>query len=225
MSEKEFQVVGPENLVVPGRAKAIFEQAGLSGRTQQMVKGATILSQGSSNDVLYYLITGRVKLSAASESGKDAIIRVVSDGDIFGESCLAMPPLNPITATALTHGSLWLLPSSQVRIAARQSPPLSELIIHFLLLHNRRLQNGLANHLTSPSEKRLAYILANLADLSEDHVVEGISQEDLASMTGTTRSRISFFMNRFRRLGYVEFADRAKNFRVLPSRIREVLHS
>lgn len=211
-----------EKLAPPGSAAALFEEAGLGLTSQRLAKGTKIYGQGAPSEMLFFLLKGRVKLSVVSGNGKEAIVAIMSDGDIFGESCLLSTGLYPSMATALTDCSLLALQGSRVRSAIQRNPVLAESMMNLLLLHRVRAEETLANHLIRPCEARLARALILLAETTETHVIEGITQEDLACLVGTTRSRISFFMNKFRRLGCVEFTDR-KSYRVLPSRLKRTL--
>ena len=181
-----------------------------SGKTRREYQaGASIFSQGDAADAVFYVETGKVKLMVVSTSGKEAVVAILQEGSFFGEGCLAGQPLRMATATAME-------PSITTRVARdamvqmlHQDPEFAERFLAYLLSRNIRMEEDLVDQLFNSSEKRLARLLLLLANFGQESkpipVVAKISQETLAEMIGTTRSRVSFFMNRFRKLGFIEY--------------------
>lgn len=152
---------------------------------------------------------GRIELKVVSPQGKEAILATLGAGDFFGEGCLTGQPLRVATAVAVTECTLMRIEKSAMVAVLRDEPDFAALFLAHLLSRNIRLEEDLVDHLFNSSEKRLARVLLLLAGLGEDGkpeaVIAKISQESLAEMVGTTRSRVSFFMNKFRKLGFVAY--------------------
>jgi len=169
----------------------------------------TIFSQGSPADAVFYIEKGKVKLTVLSPRGKEAVVAILGSGDFFGEGSLAGQPLRMATATAITECSILRVKREAMMRMLRDEPSLSELFMSYLLSRNVRIEEDLVDQLFNSSEKRLARILLLLTRFGKDGqhevVVPKISQETLAEMVGTTRSRVSFFMNKFRKLGFVDY--------------------
>ena len=165
----------------------------------------TIFSQGDVGDAVFYLREGQVKLSHQSPQGKDAVIGFVAAGDFFGESCLGSSAARMPTATAVTASSVVRVEKAVMLRILRDEPQFSQAFIAHLLARNIRIEEDLVDQLFNSSEKRLARALLLLANFERgDTATVKIRQATLAEMIGTTRSRVSFFMNKFRRLGYVD---------------------
>jgi len=185
-------------------------KAGLNKSIVECPKGDTIFSQGDAADSVFYLQKGKAKVAVVSKQGKEATVAVLGAGDFIGEDCVATShPLRLVTATALTDCVLLKIGKQEmVRVLAKEQS-LSEVFVAFLLARNARIQEDLIDQLFNSSEKRLARILLLLAQFGKDDqpeiVIPKISQESLAEMVGTTRSRVSFFMNRFRKMGFIEY--------------------
>jgi len=179
------------------------------GATKEYRKKHTIFVQGSPADAVFYIEKGKVKLTVLSTRGKEAVVAVLGSGDFFGEGCLAGQPLRMATATALTECSILRVKREAMMRMLRDEPSLSELFMSYLLSRNVRIEEDLVDQLFNSSEKRLARILLLLTRFGKDGqhevVVPKISQETLAEMVGTTRSRVSSFMNKFRKLGFVDY--------------------
>ena len=170
---------------------------------------AIIYSQGDPSGTVLYIQQGRVKLSVLSQDGKEAIVGVLSAGDFVGEGALAGQPVRLATATAMTTTRIRVIPKKQmIRLLHRQRGMSDRFIAH-MLARNTRLEEDLVDQLFNASEKRLARTLLLLARYGKPdgplHVLPRISQEVLAGMVGTTRSRVNFFMNKFRKLGFIEY--------------------
>jgi CRP-like cAMP-binding protein len=171
--------------------------------------GHILFSQGDSADAVFYILKGRLRLTVLSRQGKEAVIAMLGPGDFFGEGCLAGQRLRMATATAGTASSILRLQKRTVVRLLHEQRSFAELFMAYVLSRNVRIEEDLVDHLFNSSEKRLARTLLLLAHVGKDKkaelVVPKISQETLAGMIGTTRARVSFFMNRFRKLGLVEY--------------------
>ncbi len=180
------------------------------GQTALMVpKKHTIFVQGDAAASVFYLRTGKVKLTVVSPQGKEAVIRILEQGEFLGESCLGGQAARAATATALEDSSLVRIDKDAMMAVLRENPQFYEAFMSYLLAHTVCIQEDLVDQLFNSSEKRLARALLSLAhfgkDSAPDTVIPRISQETLAEMIGTTRSRVSFFMNKFRKLGFIEY--------------------
>jgi CRP-like cAMP-binding protein len=182
------------------------------GRGREMVafqKKQTIFAQGDSRDGIFFIQNGKVQLSVVSENGKEATLGILSEGDFFGEGGLAGQPLRMSSATALTDCLLLHIERKAMVEAMSLEPKLSSTFVKYLLKRNIRYQDDLVDQLFNSSEKRLARVLLLMAQFGKEGAPEisvpRLSQETLAEMVGTTRSRVSFFMNRFRKLGFINY--------------------
>jgi CRP/FNR family transcriptional regulator, cyclic AMP receptor protein len=168
-----------------------------------------IFAQGDAADAVFYIQTGKVKLTVVSKSGKEATIGILSDGDFFGEGSLAGQLLRMSSATAMTDCAVLRIDKRAMMAALHRQHEFSDLFVAYLLARNIRYEEDLVDQLFNSSEKRLARVLLMLAHFGKEGipevVVPKISQEMLAEMIGTTRSRVSFFMNRFRKLGFIHY--------------------
>lgn len=172
-------------------------------------KNQTIFSQGQSADAVFYVQQGKVKLTVISEQGKEAVIAVLGPGQFFGEGCLNGHPLRLATTRAIDECVITRLEKETMIATIHNEPEFSELFMTYLLSRNSRIEEDLIDQLFNSSEKRLARLLLLLANFGKEGKPEPIvgkfSQETLAEMIGTTRSRVSFFMNKFRKLGFIEY--------------------
>jgi CRP/FNR family cyclic AMP-dependent transcriptional regulator len=179
--------------------------------TVELGADRSIFRQGDPADSLFYLRSGKVKLAVTSHEGKEAIVAVLGSGEFFGEGCLAGQPLRMATATAMTDCSLDRIDKPLMARMLHERHELSELFVMHLLSRNIRYEEDLVDQLFNSSEKRLARILLLLAHFGKESrsetVLPKISQENLAQMVGTTRSRVSHFMNKFRTLGFINYDD------------------
>jgi CRP/FNR family cyclic AMP-dependent transcriptional regulator len=168
-----------------------------------------IFSQGDAADAVFFLQTGKVKLAVVSTRGKEAVIGVLERGSFFGEGCLAGQPLRMATASAIQASSIIRVDRSTMVRVLHQEPEFAELFTAYLLSRNVRIEEDLVDQLFNSSEKRLARILLLLAHFGKESrpesVIPKVSQETLAAMIGTTRSRVSYFMNRFRKMGFIHY--------------------
>ncbi|MGO8791447.1 MAG: Crp/Fnr family transcriptional regulator [Terriglobia bacterium] len=185
--------------------------AGLSRGKTALEYGAdrTIFVQGDPADSVWYLQQGKVKLAVTSQQGKEAIVSVLGDNEFFGEGCLAGQPLRISTATAVSDCTLYRIDKALMVRLLHEEHGISELFVTHLLSRNIRFEEDLVDQLFNSSEKRLARILLLLAHFGKESRTEtvhpGINQEHLAQMVGTTRSRVSHFMNKFRTLGFIDY--------------------
>ena len=172
-------------------------------------KSQRIFAQGDATDAVFYVQTGKVKLTVVSKTGKEATIGLLGQGDFFGEGALAGQVLRMGSATAMTDCAVLRIDKKAMMQALHREHELSDMFVSYLLARNIRYEEDLVDQLFNSSEKRLARILLLLARFGKEGVPESvvpkISQEMLAEMIGTTRSRVSFFMNRFRRLGFIHY--------------------
>jgi CRP/FNR family cyclic AMP-dependent transcriptional regulator len=172
-------------------------------------KKETIFAQGDTADAVFYIQDGKVKLTVVSNNGKEATIGILGERNFFGEGCLAGQPLRMAAATSMTDCELLRIEKKAMMQALHREHAFSDMFVAYLLTRNIRYEEDLVDQLFNSSEKRLARILLLLAHFGKEGVpqtvIPAISQETLAEMIGTTRSRVSFFMNRFRKLGFVDY--------------------
>ena len=182
-----------------------------SGKTiLKLRKKQIIFSQGDAADAVFYLLEGKIKLTVISQKGKEAIVAVLGRADFLGEACLAGQLVRMATATSMEDSTIVRIEKGAMIRVLHEEPTFSELFMSHLLSRNIRVEEDLVDQLFNSSEKRLARILLLLAHFGKesnnvDILIPKISQETLAEMVGTTRSRISFFMNKFRKLGLIEY--------------------
>jgi CRP/FNR family cyclic AMP-dependent transcriptional regulator len=189
-------------------------------------KKQTIFTQGDAADAVFYIQSGKVRLTVVSNIGKEATIGILGEKNFFGEGCLAGQPLRMAAATAMTKCELLRIEKKAMMQALHREHALSDLFVAYLLTRNIRYEEDLVDQLFNSSEKRLARILLLLAHFGKEGtpqtVIPVISQETLAEMVGTTRSRVSHFMNNFRKLGFVDYGD--GGMQVHSSLLNIVLH-
>jgi CRP/FNR family cyclic AMP-dependent transcriptional regulator len=181
-----------------------------AGKTRvELRRRQIIFSQGDPADAVFYIETGKIELTVLSQQGKEAVLAILGVGDFFGEGCLAGQPLRMATAAAATDCSVMRLEKSAMIRVLHDEPEFSALFMSYLLTRNIRIEEDLVDQLFNSSEKRLARLLLLLANFGKEGkpepVIPKVSQETLAEMIGTTRSRVSFFMNKFRKLGFIEY--------------------
>ena len=190
-------------------------------------KKQAIFAQGDSSDEVFYVQKGKVRLTVVSKTGKEATIAILEEGDFFGEGCLTGQPLRLCAATAMTDCSVMRIEKKSMRAVLHRENAFSDMFVAYLLTRNIRYEEDLVDQLFNSSEKRLARVLLMLARFGKEGVPETlvpkISQEMLAEMVGTTRSRISFFMNRFRKLGFIDYHG-GDDLQVHSSLLNIVLH-
>src|SRR6202140_2170775 len=181
-------------------------------------KKQPIFAQGDSSDAVFYIKEGKVKLTVVSQIGKEATIGILNKGDFFGEGCLTGQPLRLCSATAMTDCSVMKIDKKSMIEVLHREHTFSDMFVAYLLTRNIRYEEDLVDQLFNSSEKRLARILLLLAHFGKggkpEVLVPKISQESLAEMVGTTRSRVSFFMNRFRTFGFIDYNSEGLQVRI-----------
>jgi len=202
--------VRPKNGETAFEPEVFLARAGVGKKIIGLKKNETAYAQGDPADAIFYVQTGRLKIAVTSANGKEATIALVGAGEFLGENCMVSAhPLRLATATAMSECTLLKISKAEMVRVLHDEPELSGMFIAFLLTRNARIQEDLVDQLFNSSEKRLARILLLLAQFGKESkpetVVPKMSQEVLAEMIGTTRSRVSFFMNRFRKLGFIEY--------------------
>ncbi len=190
--------------------EAFLARTGLGRKSLSLKKNEVAYAQGDLADTIFYVQKGRLRVTVTSAAGKEATITLVGAGEFLGENCMVSPhPIRLATATAMTDCAMLRISKAEMVRALHQEPAFSRVFVSFLLVRNARIQADLVDQLFNSSEKRLARILLLLAQFGKESkpetVVPKMSQETLAEMIGTTRSRVSFFMNRFRKLGFIEY--------------------
>jgi CRP/FNR family transcriptional regulator, cyclic AMP receptor protein len=208
-------------------AAEFLAHAGLSKVIVEVAKGATVFSQGDTADSVFYVQKGRVKVSVVSKQGREAVVALMGAGDFLGELCIAAGhPTRLTTARALADTVLLKIGRKEMARVLREEHALSEVFVTFLLARNAHIQADLIDQLFNSSEKRLARTLLLLAQFGKEGkpeiVIPKLSQETLAEMVGTTRSRVSFFMNRFRKMGFIDYTN--GDMQVHSSLLNVVLH-
>ncbi len=205
--------------------KVFLNKIGAGRTTAAYSRNDIVFSQGDPADAIFYIQKGKIKLTVVSTRGKEAVIAILGVGDFFGEGCLAGQTLRMATASTMSECSVMRLEKERTIRLLHEEPAFSELFVGHLLARSIRIEEDLVDQLFNSSEKRLARVLLLLAKFGKEGVPEtaiaAISQETLADMIGTTRSRVSFFMNKFRKLGFIEYNGELK---VHSSLLNVVLH-
>jgi CRP/FNR family cyclic AMP-dependent transcriptional regulator len=186
----------------------LFDLAGVATTDQRFARSGTIFSQGDIAETVMYIQRGRVKLSVASKTGKEAVVAILGPGDFFGEACLAGQPMRIRTATAIAPTALQVIERNEMIRALHAEQAFSYRFLSYMLSRNIRTEEDLIDQICQCSERRLARALLLLAGKGNQrklHRFDGISQTTLAKMIGTTRSRVNFFMNKFRMLGFINY--------------------
>jgi CRP/FNR family transcriptional regulator, cyclic AMP receptor protein len=211
-------------------AQAFLDSAGVARRVAEYRRSQKIYSQGDPATSVMYLQKGGVKLSVVNEVGKEAVLAILGSGDFFGEGCLAGQRICMGTATTITPTTLLVIEKNEMMRVLHAEHALSDRFLSYMLARNIRIEEDLIDQLFNSSEKRLARTLLLLARYGKEtlpkRILPKISQEVLAGMIGTTRSRVSFFMNKFRKLGFIHYNDGIHNrgLQVYNSLLTVVLH-
>src|ERR1700733_3674724 len=194
---------------LPFDPKMFLSKVNGGQRVSEYRKDQIVFRQGDPADNVFYIQGGRVKKTVVSEQGKEAVVAILGAGDFFGEGCLAGEPLRLSTVTALTKCTITRISKADITRVIHEEPAFAELFIAHLLTRNSRVEEDLVDQLFNSSEKRLARTLLLLANFGKEGrpepIIAKVSQETLAEMIGTTRSRVSFFMNKFRKLGLIDY--------------------
>jgi CRP/FNR family transcriptional regulator, cyclic AMP receptor protein len=189
--------------------RSFLESASVGRKVAEYRSRQTIFSQGSPADSVLYIQDGGVRLSVVNENGKEAVVGVLGPGDFFGEGCLAGQPVRMGTAAAITPTTALVIEKKEMIRALHEEHAFSDRFITYMLARNIRIEEDLVDQLFNSSEKRLARTLLLLARYGKQdkpqRVLPNISQEMLAEMVGTTRPRVNFFMNKFRKLGFIKY--------------------
>jgi CRP-like cAMP-binding protein len=208
-------IVGPLEIGVGLEQPAVFDPRLLltkinGGKTSHQYRAnESVYAQGDGADSVFYIESGKVKLTAVSKQGKEAVVAILPETSFFGEGCLAGQPLRMATASTVERSTIIRLEKRAMVNQLHREPEFAERFLAYLLARNIRMEADLVDHLFNSSEKRLARLLLLLANFGQDSrpipVIAKMSQETLAEMIGTTRSRVSFFLNRFRDLGFIDY--------------------
>src|SRR5687768_7989918 len=206
-------------------AEAFLKSAGATRRVATYPRGKVVFSQGQPSDTVMYIQKGAIKISVLSRTGKEAVVAMLGRGDFFGEGALTGQPIRIGTATATALTTVVIIEKAAMLRLLRDEPTFSERFISYMLARNIRIEADLIDHLFNSSEKRLARALLLLARYGDqtgpERRIPKISQETLAEMIGTTRSRVNFFMNKFRDLGFIEYNG---DLKINTSLLSVVLH-
>src|ERR1700719_4487299 len=190
-------------------AQAFLDSAGVARKVKEFKKAELVYSQGDTAQSVMYIQEGGVKLTVVNEVGKEAVVAILAPGDFFGEGCLAGQSVRMARATAITPSTVLVIDRSEMFKVLHEQHALSDRFIKFMLARNIRIEEDLVDQLFNSSEKRLARTLLLLARYGKEDqphgVLHKVSQETLAEMIGTTRPRVNFFMNKFRKLGFIKY--------------------
>jgi CRP-like cAMP-binding protein len=193
----------------PFNPKSFLAKVGEGRSIERYGKGQTVFAQGDPSDAVFYIQKGKAKVTVVSEQGKEAVVAILGSNEFFGEGCLAGQAQRIATVTAMTESVVMRLEKSAVVEVIHREPAFSEMFIAHLLGRTLRVEADLVDQLFNSSERRLARLLLLLANFGKEGkpepIIAKISQETLAEMIGTTRSRVSFFMNKFRKLGLIDY--------------------
>lgn len=226
MPKRHQRTVQPSAEPPPFDVHAFLESAGAARRVVAFSRGQVVFSQGQPSDAVLYIEKGSIKISVLSKTGKEAVVAMLGPGDFFGEAALTGQSRRIGTATAMAPTTVLIIEKAAMLQLLRDEPAFSERFIAYMLARNLRIEADLVDHLFNSSEKRLARALLLLARYGDqggpERRIPKISQETLAEMVGTTRSRVNFFMNKFRDLGFIEYNG---DIKVNTSLLSVVLHN
>jgi CRP-like cAMP-binding protein len=211
--------------IPPFELQKFLDSAGIKRKITKYARSAVVFSQGNPATHVFYIQAGSIKLSVLSRTGKEAVVAILGPGDFFGEGCLAGQPRRMATASALSASTVLVIEKPQMLDMLHNEPALADRFLVHMLARNIRIEEDLIDQLFNSSEKRLARALLLLARYGKDDQplpLPKLSQETLAEMVGTTRSRVNFFMNKFRDLGFIEYNGAIK---VNSSLLTVVLHN
>jgi CRP-like cAMP-binding protein len=207
--------------------QAFLESSGVARTVRPFARGETVFAQGDACEHVMYIRSGGIKLSVVSKSGREAVVAMLGPTEFFGEGCLAGQPLRMGSATAVTPSVVVMVPKADMVRLLRTQHAMSDRFIAHMLARNLRIEEDLIDQLFNSSEKRLARALLLLARYGNQdrpaRIVPRVSQETLAEMIGTTRSRVNFFLNKFKKLGFIEY-DGELPLKINNSLLSVVLH-
>ena len=199
----------PRKKTPPSNSPSILIQVSSGKTILSVLNNQVLFSQGESAEAVFYIQAGKVKLSVVSQQGKEAVVGILEEGAFFGESCLTGQTVYTATAAAVDAGTIVRIEKTAMVKALHEQPTFAEQFLTHLLSRNLRIQEDLVDQLFNSAEKRLARLLLLMAHFGkegkQEPVIAKINQETLAEMIGTTRSRVSFFLNKFRKLGFIEY--------------------
>jgi CRP/FNR family cyclic AMP-dependent transcriptional regulator len=202
-------VIHQEQTSAPFNPQPFLTKLEAGKTSREYAEKAVVFSQGDAADAAFYIQSGEVKLTVVSTNGKEAVVAILPTGSFFGEGCLAGQPLRMATASAVQVSTIIRVEKSVMIAELHREPELAERFLAYLLSRNIRMEADLVDQLFNSSEKRLARLLLLMANFGQESkpipIIAKMSQETLAEMIGTTRSRVSFFLNRFRDLGFIEY--------------------
>lgn len=220
-----------EGIVLTESAKDVFDpgaflaNVGTGKSISELQKGEIVFAQGDAADAVFYIQKGRIKLTVVSEEGKEAVVGILEAGQFFGEGCLNGRPFRVATTVALEASTVTRIAKEAMSRMLEVEPKFAQLFMTHLISRNSRIEEDLVDQLFNPSEKRLARVLLLLANFGKESTPQpidiDINQETLAEMIGSTRSRVSFFMNKFRKLGFISYNGTIK---VHASLLNAILH-
>jgi CRP/FNR family cyclic AMP-dependent transcriptional regulator len=217
----------PAPVIPPFTAQAFLDSAGIAKTLVRYRRNEAIFTQGDASQHVMYIRSGGVKLSVLSKTGREAVVAMLGPGDFFGEGCLAGQQLRMGTATAITPSEILLVRKGEMVGVLHKQHAMSDRFIAHMLARNIRIEEDLIDQLFNSAEKRLARALLLLARYGKQdrpaRVVPTLSQETLAEMIGTTRSRVNFFLNKFKKLGFIEY-DGERPLKINSSLLSVVLH-
>jgi CRP-like cAMP-binding protein len=218
-------VMAKKKKTAPFDPKAFLATVNAGRSISKYRKGETVFSQGKPADAVFYILKGKVKVTVVSEQGKEAVVAILGPDEFCGEGCLTGQPLRLATAVAMTECEIMRLEKATMIHVIHEEPAFAEMFVSHLLARTSRVEADLVDQLFNSSEKRLARALLLLANFGKDGrpepIIAKVSQETLAEMIGTTRSRVSFFMNKFRKLGLIDYNGQIE---IHPSLLNVVLH-
>jgi CRP/FNR family cyclic AMP-dependent transcriptional regulator len=226
LPDKKIRRPAAEDQVKSFNPQTFLAKVGQGKTTMKVLKGQVIFSQGDVADAVFYVHAGRVRLNVLSQQGKEAVVGILEHGSFFGEGCLVGQLTCLATAIALDTSTIVRIEKAAMIRVLHDEPSFATLFMAYLLSRNVRIQEDLVDHLFNSAEKRLARILLLMAHYGKEGkpetLIPKVSQDTLAKMIGTTRSRISFFLNKFRKLGVINYSN--GDFQVHSSLLNIVLH-
>jgi CRP-like cAMP-binding protein len=221
---KSPKTVTQPQSIPPFELRRFLDSAGVKRKITKYPRSAIVFSQGDEADDVFYIQLGRIKLSVLSKTGKEAVVAILGPGDFFGEGCLAEQPRRIATASVLSASTVLVIEKAQMVMMLHKERALADRFLLHMLARNIRIEEDLIDQLFNKSEKRLARALLLLARYGKNDRplrLPKISQETLAEMVGTTRSRVNFFMNKFRQMGFIEYNG---DIKVNQSLLTVILH-
>ncbi len=216
----------PSELAASFDPRLLLTKLSAGKTSREYLVGEYVFSQGDPADAVFYIQSGKVKLTVVSKSGKEAVVAILAQDSFFGEGCLAGQPLRMATASTEQKSTIIRVEKKIMLALLHKDPEFAERFLAYLLSRNIRMEADLVDHLFNSSEKRLARLLLLMANFGQESkpipLIAKMSQETLAEMIGTTRSRVSFFLNRFREMGFIDYSD--AGMQVHSSLVSVVLH-